>query len=518
MQSSSPYKNPMQDSQPTPSHGLTSGKLLAKNTLWNLVGQGVPLIAAVFAIPLLIEGLGVDRFGVLTLAWMVIGYFSLFDFGIGRALTKVVAEKLGGGHTEDIPAIAWTALLLMLLLGVVGAVVVASLSPWLVHSVLKIPVVLQQETLNTFYLLALSIPIVISTAGLRGILEAYQRFGLVNVIRVPMGLFMFIGPLLVLPFSKSLFWVVVVLVAGRLVAGFVHFVFCLRVSPGLKDGVTVRGELMGLLFRFGGWMTVTNIVGPLMVYLDRFLIGAMISTTAVAYYATPYELVTKLSLIPGALVGVLFPAFAASFVQDRNRTVLLFGRGVKYVFLSLFPIILLIVTLSHEGLNLWLGAEFAQNSTRVLQWLAVGVFFNSLAQIPFALVQGAGRPDLTSKLHLIELPFYLLAVWWLVNSYGIEGAAIAWVVRVAVDALLLFALVKRVLPSSAAIIRRMSLTVGVALITLALAALPAGIVIKGLFLLLVLTAFALVAWFLILNPEERVLVQNRLKIVHASIE
>lgn len=187
----------MQDNEPLAPHKLTSGKLLAKNTLWNLVGQGVPVIAAVFAIPLLIKGLGIERFGVLTLAWMVIGYFSLFDFGIGRALTKVVAEKLGGGQAEDIPAIAWTALSLMLLLGVVGAIVVALLSPWLVHSVLKIPVELQQETLNTFYLLALSIPIVISTAGLRGILEAYQRFGLVNAIRVPMGLFMFIGPLMV---------------------------------------------------------------------------------------------------------------------------------------------------------------------------------------------------------------------------------------------------------------------------------------------------------------------------------
>jgi len=80
---------------------------------WNLVGQGVPLILAVFTIPPLIKGLGIDRFGVLTLAWMVIGYFSLFDFGIGRALTKVVAEKLGGGQAEDILAITRTALLLV---------------------------------------------------------------------------------------------------------------------------------------------------------------------------------------------------------------------------------------------------------------------------------------------------------------------------------------------------------------------------------------------------------------------
>lgn len=74
-------------------------------------------------------------------------------------------------------------------------------------------------------------------------------------------------------------------------------------------------------------MTVTNIVGPLMTYMDRFLIGAFISVTAVAYYATPYEVVTKFWLIPSALVGVLFPAFSTALAHDRQRAGQLFGRG-----------------------------------------------------------------------------------------------------------------------------------------------------------------------------------------------
>lgn len=497
---------------------ITSGSLLARNTVYNLIGQGAPMLVAFFAIPLLINGLGTERFGVLTLVWMVIGYFGLFDLGMGRALTKLVAEKLGEGEVQEIPALVWTALFLMMLLGLVGTLAVILLSPWLVTTALKIPETLQVETLDAFKLLATSIPVVISIAGLGGILAAQQRFDLINGIRIPMGVFTFLGPLLVLSFSKSLFSVVAVLVAGRLLAWLAHFLFCFYTMPVLRRGIVLQWSMAGLLIRFGGWMTVTNIIGPVMVYLDRFLIGALVSIASVAYYVMPYEVVTKFWLIPGALVGVLFPAFTTSFVQEGNRTVVLFDRGLKYVFLSLFPLSLLIVIFANEGLDLWLGAEFAQNSARVLQWLAVGVFVNSLAQIAFALVQGTGRPDLTAKLHLIELPFYLVTVWWLVSSHGIEGAAIAWTVRVTVDALLLFALVKRVLPGSAAIIRRMSLMVGAAMITLALAALPTEIVIKGFFLLLTLTAFALIAWFLILNPEERMLVQNRLKIVRASIE
>lgn len=492
---------------------LTRGGLLARNTIWNLIGQGAPLLVALFAIPVLIRGLGTARFGVLTLAWMVVGYFSLFDLGLGRALTKLVAEKLGEGKENEVPALVWTALALMALLGVAGIAVAAGLCPWMVHGVLKIPAGLQTETLKTFYLLAVSIPIIISTAGLRGVLEAYQRFDLANAVRVPLGMFTFLGPLAVLPFSNSLFPVVAALVAGRLLAWGVHFLLCLRVVPALRYNMRVERAMVRPLLSFGSWMTVSNIVGPLMVYFDRFLIGAMLSITAVAYYATPYEVVTKLWLIPGALVGVLFPAFSTTLVEDRDHTARLFCRGVNYIFLALFPLALMIVTLAHEGLNLWLGAEFAQHSALVLQWLAVGVFVNSLAQIPFALVQGAGRPDITAKLHLAQLPFYFLALWWLINVYGIKGVAIAWTARVAVDTVALFAVARWLLPATAPAIGRMALTFGVALLSLGLGTLTAVLMMKVLFLAVVMIVFVPAAWLLILTDEERVFVRNRLKVI-----
>jgi O-antigen/teichoic acid export membrane protein len=105
--------------QPTANHNthLTSGRLLAKNAVWNLIGSATPMVVAVFCIPILIRGLGTERFGVLTLAWAVIGYASLFDLGLGRALTQLVARKLGAGEDREVPALVWTSLLLMWVLG-----------------------------------------------------------------------------------------------------------------------------------------------------------------------------------------------------------------------------------------------------------------------------------------------------------------------------------------------------------------------------------------------------------------
>jgi O-antigen/teichoic acid export membrane protein len=498
-------------SEPNHNAYLTSGPLLARNTLWNLVGNGAPIVVAVLCIPLLIKGLGVDRFGVLSLVLAVIGYASLFDLGLGRALTQLVASKLGTGEDHEVPSLVWTSLLLMLLLGFVGTIVVVLASPWLVHRVLRLPSSLQTESLHSFYLLGLSLPSVICTAALRGLLEAQQRFDIVNALRIPLGVFSLIGPLFVLLFSKNLGLVVAVLVGGRVIGCVAHFLLCLRTTPELHVRIAWRSSSLGPLFRFGGWMTVSNIIGPLMVTCDRFLIGALLSASAVAYYATPYELVTKLWIIPGALMGVMFPAFSTSSTQDQNRMALLFGRSVKYLLLVLFPMVLLVIVLAQDGLKLWLGAEFAQNSARVLQWLAVGVFVNSIAHVPFALLQGVGKPDLTAKLHMLELPAYLVALWWLTTRYGINGAAMAWTGRVAFDAIILFVLAKRFVPIRISVSSQISSLAVVALVTLVLATFPQGLMLKGVFLLVTMLGFLLVTWYLVLSPEERSLAHSFLR-------
>jgi O-antigen/teichoic acid export membrane protein len=64
---------------------------------------------------------------------------------------------------------------------------------------------------------------------------------------------------------------------------------------------------------------------------------------------------------------------------------------------------------------------------------------NSLAQVPFALIQGFGRPDITAKFHVFELFLYVPLVWLLIKNLGIMGGALAWTFRVILDSVLLFA-------------------------------------------------------------------------------
>jgi O-antigen/teichoic acid export membrane protein len=477
----------------------------------NLVGQGAPLLIALWAIPLLIEGVGTDRFGVLTLAWALIGYLSLFDLGIGRALTKLVAEKLGQGQEQQIPLVVWTSLLLMLALGLVGMVTFILLSPWLVHGALKIPELLRKETLGAFVLLAVSIPFVTGSAGFRGVLEAQQRFGLSNAVRIPMGVFTFAAPVVVMRFSTSLVALVGVLAFGRVLGWAAYLIICIRSVPGMHGRPAVSRAVVRPLLGFGSWMTVNGIVGSLMLTMDRFIIGAIVSVTAVAYYATPYEVVTKMWLVTGAVGGVLFPAFATSFASDRTRMTRLFDRGSIGLVVMLLPLSLVIILFAREGLDLWLGHEFALASFRVAQALAIGAFLLGIATVPHALLQGVGRPDLPAKVNLCELPVYLAALAWGVQGYGIVGAATVWAARAAVDASVHVWLSRPFLVNGWRIVARIGAIASLCLCVLVGAVWPDTMAGKSAFLVATLALFALGMWFRVLDPDERAMLGRGLR-------
>ena len=280
-----------------PAELLLSGRRIARNALWNFAGLTVPLLVAMVTVPYLIGGLGKERFGLLAIIWMGIGYFSLFDMGVGRALTKLVAEHLGRKKPESIQEVIWTALWMIFGLSVVAMLGLYAASPSLMTHVLNVPLHIKGESLTAFRILAFGLPVVILTSSFVGILEAHQRFAGIAALRALLGAFTFLAPILTLQVSQSLAAATGALLAVRVVAFLAYFVMASKVHPELLRPQRPGRTWVMPLFSFGGWLTVTNIVGPVMVYFDRFFIASLLSLHAVAYYVTPYEVVARIFIL-----------------------------------------------------------------------------------------------------------------------------------------------------------------------------------------------------------------------------
>jgi O-antigen/teichoic acid export membrane protein len=452
---------------------------------------------------------------VLALAWVMIGYAGLFDLGLGRALTKLTAERLGAGGDHEIPRLFWTATMLLTLLGAIAAVIVAGLSPWLVHGALNIPGRLEHESLITFFMLAGSLPFVIMSAALRGSLEARQRFDVTQTTAIPFAFISYMGPVLMSLISPNLAVAASALVFSRVLACAVLFVLCLRVDPSLRADRGFSRPLAGTLLRFGGWVTGSAILTPFMASLDRFLIGALVSTRAVAYYAVPFEAMKQLRVVSMAFSGVLFPAFATTIASEKERAEILFKRGTRGVLIALFPVVFCCGLFAPEILKLWVGEEFARNSTEVMQWLSAGILISGIGSVAYGMLQSV-RPDLLFKIHLAELPFYGLAFWILISAFGRTGAAMAWSLRAGVDAVILFAMLYRLrlirLSSALPIVRPVILSLTVFLLAVQLD----GFAVKAAVFLASLAFLAILAWYRLLDRQERHVLRSRLRLLLRS--
>lgn len=154
--------------QPQP---LLSRRTLGRSAVWHVAGQVGPAIVGFVTVPATIKGYGEERFGLLALAWMVIGYFSLFDFGLGRAVTRMVAPQLASSDRHELRESVWTAWWLLAALGAAGALLAMNAVPWIVHRVLRGSIAMREEALTSFRLLAFSIPAIVLMAGFKGVLE-----------------------------------------------------------------------------------------------------------------------------------------------------------------------------------------------------------------------------------------------------------------------------------------------------------------------------------------------------------
>ncbi len=415
---------------------------IVRHSLLNLIGLGGPLLLALYAIPVLVTGLGTPRFGLLTLVWALVSYFGLFDLGLARALTLRLAVVLERGEDDLVGPLCGTALALMAGVGLVAGAVLYIGAPWFVSSLRDLPDA--GEALSSLRWMALALPLVIVTAGLRGMLEACGAFGMVNGIRLPMGLWTFAGPVVALHlYGPDLTMIAAVLTVGRLLGALAHGVSVWYALPQLRGHIQWRRDRLAPLLRDSRWLLVSNLLGPLMGYADRFVVGVFVPVAALAYYATPQELVMKLWILPGALTAVLFPALAAQIAQREQSAAGLCRRAALGLSMTLLPITLGIATFAHSLLTAWLGAEFAVQAQGCLVIFSLGMFVTGLAQLPYTALQSAGLAATTAKLHLLELPFFMGALGWAASNGGIEAAAWVWFARVLVDAVLLFAAAQR---------------------------------------------------------------------------
>jgi len=393
----------------------------------------VPLAISLITIPIYLELIGEARYGVLAIVWLLLGYFGFFDLGLSRA----TAQRIGflrSGTTEQRATAFWTAFSVNLCMGMIAGFILWPVAHYVFGSAVSVDALVRSEIVAALPWLALSMPIATVSGVLSGALIGHERFLELNIISVT-GTAIF----QTLPLLAALFWgpdlrvIIPIAVFSRAITLLALLGRCLHhVCPG-QGIVFERTEAIQLL-RFGGWVTVSAIVGPMMVLLDRFIIGVVSGAAAVTVYTVPFQLAERTTIFARALSGALLPRLSA--LDDYNKSSMA-QESQRALLAIMTPLSAGAIILLEPFLSLWISPEFAQEAATVGIVLVAGFWINCFAVVPYSLILARGRPDLIAKVHLAELLPYFIILYLGLTFLGLPGAAIAFSTRSAIDALLL---------------------------------------------------------------------------------
>ncbi|PEQ10952.1 hypothetical protein B2G71_19220 [Novosphingobium sp. PC22D] len=401
-----------------------------RHTMYNLGGALAPVLMMLVTVPAYIHLVGEARYGVLAIVWVLTGYFSFFDFGLGRATAYAIARHKDS--SDEIRAQTfWTALLVNCIFGLVGGLVLLVAAPLLFNKVFNLTPALRAELAPVLPWLSLSIPLLTFEGVFTGALTGREKFLLLNV-RTIIGtaITQFLPILFVWAISPSLAVALPATILARAISVALLAAISFKAVPAgwkpMYGGRAMMKDLLG----YGGWVSFSSFLNPLISNLDRFLIASLLTPQAVAHYVVPFQLVTRGSVFSSALSSALFPRMAR---LDKNEARDLAWRGIRINGALMAIPCMVGILIMQPFLSVWINPGFAAQSALVGQILALSLWLNAMALIPFNLLQAQGRPKETTAILIIQvIPFVLTAVP-AVKMVGVVGAALARNVRSLAD-------------------------------------------------------------------------------------
>lgn len=412
-----------------------------RNSIWSLAGRLLPLLAGILIIPFLLEALGLERFAILSLLWLYVAYLTGLDFGVSKGVVKYGAELIADQDLGALRSITATGFLLNTASGVFLAILLWVLAPVIVESVMKVSPEYEAEVIRAFQFTALLIPIALLQAILFSLLAANQRFASTSLFQTLNGLLHNLVPLLAWFWIPDLAVVMAMMLVGKMILFMIQtlwmvknkFILIRGSETSDRTSSLFSGEIARKLLGFGGWVTVSNIISSAFDQIDRYVIAALISVSVLAYYSTPIDVLMRVSILPTALIAVLFPAISTLNKTTPKLAFQYTRRTSQLLFLIFFPLFSVIVLFAEELLTLWLGADFALQSASVAQLLAIGFLFKYLSYMPVTYMYGTGLPGKVAKAHFLELVFYIILFPWATIEYGLTGAAVVFTTRLVLE-------------------------------------------------------------------------------------
>lgn len=396
-----------------------------RNAIANLLGGLIPAVVTLLTLPFIVNSLGSESYGVLTLISAIVGYFSILDINVTAGSVKFVAEHHATGAILERNQTITCGLGIYVAIGTAGCLLLLLFAEPLVERVFAIPAELHETALDTLRLASVGFLFGQTQIYLTSIPQAIWRYDRAAMIESAFGIVVPFGAVGVLWLGFGLYEVVLVRVVASVINIVVLGVVIRRLMPDVAFEWPHRQILAGLA-RFSGFSYLSRLATIAYAQGDKLILGAMVSMSALTQYAVPFTLVNRLFALSFRLGAVLFPvASALNATNDTRRLREVYLYGARYVLFVNCAITALLATLAYETLYYWIGQSVAESGALILIILSFASLADSLTNVPSLVNDGLGNPKITGLFAIGRAAVGLALTFLLVARFDVAGAAYA---------------------------------------------------------------------------------------------
>ena len=394
----------------------------------NVVGFIYPTALAIVMTPLVLHYVGTSAYGVYALAIAFVSILGLLEFGAGIALMKLLPEHIADGDERAANEVMGSGIALYGLLAAAGAVVSFALAPF-APDLFDVSPSLSAETQRAFVIAGVMFALTVMDNVFSSGLGALQAFGVTtrNTLAAT---------------TVSTAAIVLLLVGGLGLDGLMIGLALQPLVSLVLDARAVRVRLpylrfaprwdrrhVGRLATLSTYVLIGNVSGLVLFQFDKFYLGVVNGAAVVAFYVVPGGLAAKLHSAAASLTSVSLPAASELFARgEPERVRVLYRRATWLTTLILTSIAVPAIFFSHSLLQYWVGTDFAEKSTSVLQILICTYLLLSFSAIPYWLAMASGHLRCTGVFNGATAVINVVAILILVPMHGLVGAAIAYLV------------------------------------------------------------------------------------------
>jgi O-antigen/teichoic acid export membrane protein len=395
-----------------------------RSVLFGFLSTLLPLVSTFVVTPFVVRGLGTQEFGLFALVVTFISYS--FNFGIGRAVVKYIAEYRAKGDVESVSDVLAANLFLNLTVGIAGAIILILLTKTLVQDVLLIEFVQQSRAVTGFYIAAATVVFLMVQQVFSSVLQAVGKYDWFSHITTVVSTILSAGNLALVFFAGDavalLWWNLAVTILGA--AAF--FLAARKSLPEAHFKLGFRWNSLKQVAGFSLFIFSYQISANIWFVVERSWITRDFGTENLTFYVVTMALAMYIHTFVISLSLVLMPLTSELATKSDNLKLLgVYERATKYIALIVVFVCASLCVGSKAFLTLWLGADFAEKASLILILHVITYCAMGISIVAWQINEGLGFPRRSALMVLGWLIGGLVLLSILTPLFGLNGAALA---------------------------------------------------------------------------------------------